>query len=357
MLVTVTTAKDTVAHLRRFVAGNLARGADHLVVFLDDPRAEGQAGPDGAAAYLRGEPHVTVVECDDAWWGPDRPDNLNARQRINANVARSVLAEAGVGDWLFHVDADEVVDVDRDVLDAVPADVRAVWLAPLEAVARPRWEGEVTHFKRLLDDADLTLLHVLGVIDRPHNGSYFHGHVDGKSGIRPGHDVWHALHHPVDAARERLTGTFADPRLRVLHHESYDGDEFVRKWTAILSAGPMANFRAGRAPTAVALDALIRKGLSPDAARPYLMRIFERTTLDDFDTLRDLGLLEQPGPGTHRPAALAPDARGRVEELLSGLAGVPKRVFHPGQPAEAVRELFGSGRGGGRGLRGLLGGR
>jgi hypothetical protein len=356
MLVTVTTAKDTVANLRRFVAGNLARGVDHLIVFLDDPHAEGQAGPEGAAAYLRGEPHVTVVGCDDAWWGPDRPDALNARQRINANVARSVLAEAGVGDWLFHVDADEVVDVDRDVLDALPEDVRAVRLAPLEAVARTHWEGEVTHFKRLLDEADLTLLHVLGVIDRPHNGAYFHGHVDGKAGIRPAHDVWHTLHHPVDADRERLDPVHTDPRLRVLHHESYDGEEFVRKWTAILAAGPMANFRAGRAPTAVALDALIRKGLSPEAARPYLMRIFERTTLDDFDTLRDLGLLEEPGPGTHRPTALAEPERTRVEDLLAGLAGVPKRVFHPGQPADRVRELFASGPGGGR-RRGLLRGR
>ena len=33
----VSTVKDTLANLQRYVDGNLAGGADHLVVFLDAP--------------------------------------------------------------------------------------------------------------------------------------------------------------------------------------------------------------------------------------------------------------------------------------------------------------------------------
>ena len=89
----------------------------------------------------------------------------------------------------------------------------------------------------------------------------------------------------------------------------------MRKWTAILESGGTVNFRKGREPTAVALRTLIGKGLTAEQARPYLMRIFERTTEDDLTTLRDLGLLEEVDPRRGRPHA----------------GGVPRR--RPGPPS------------------------
>ena len=197
------------------------------------------------------------------------------------------------------------------MLDSVPASQPAVSLAPFEAVSRKQWDADPTWFKRLLESDDLTLLKTLGVIDRAANGAYFHGHVEGKSGLRPTTDLWLTLHHVVDADKNEVE-TFTDAAaLRVLHYESFSGEEFVRKWTSILAAGPKPNFRPAREPTAIALQTLIAKGLTPEQAQPYLMRIFERTTEDDFDTLRDLGLLENVDPrsGTHIPAALCPTAR------------------------------------------------
>ena len=170
-----------------------------------------------------------------------------------------------------------------------------VRLAPLEAVSQQHWDADPTLFKRLLDNDDLTLLHTLGVIDRVHNGAYFHGHVDGKSGMRPTLDLWLALHHVVDADKTEQE-PWEHPGLRLLHYESFSGEDFVRKWTAILESGGVVNFRKGREPTAVALRTLIGKGLTAEQARPYLMRIFERTTEDDLTTLRDLGLLEEVDP-------------------------------------------------------------
>lgn len=322
MLVTASTVKDTLPNIQRFVAGNLAGGVDHLVVFLDAADAE-------VRDWLDQHPHVTCVRTDKTWWHGQRPPELNVRQRINANVAKALCSALPEVEWVFHVDADEIVQVDRDVLATVPPETVVVTLAPLEAVSRQHWDGDPTWFKRLLEKPDLTLLQVLGVIDRPANGAYFHGHVDGKSGVRPGADVWLTLHHGVDAERQELPA-FRDERLRLLHYESFSGEDFVRKWTSILAAGPMANFRPAREPTAVALRALVEKGLPEEQAAPYLRRIFERTTEDDFETLRDLRLLVEVDPlaGTHVPRPF--ERYDDVLALLDGLREEPKRPFHPG---------------------------
>ncbi|WP_435742777.1 glycosyltransferase family 2 protein [Nocardioides sp. SYSU DS0663] len=335
MLLTVSTVKDTLPNLQRFVEGNLKGGVDHLVVFLD-------AGDPEVRAWLDDHPRVSCVRTDSTWWRGERPAELNVRQRINANVVKALLSRCGWAEWIFHVDADEILQVDREVLAAVPAETRVVKLAPLEAVSRKHWDGDPTHFKRLLGKPDLTLLQTLGAIDRPANGAYFHGHVDGKSGVRPATDVWLTLHHGVDAAKDELPAYADAERLRVLHYESFSGEDFVRKWTSILAAGPMANFRPAREPTAVALRALLDKGLTEEQAAPYLMRIFERTTEDDFETLRDLGLLVEADPraGTHVPLEPPAGAIDQLRALLERVRDEPKRLFHPGEPAAAVEQVL-----------------
>ncbi len=296
MIITASTVKDTLPNVQRFVAGNLAGGVDHMVVFLD-------AGDAEVRAWCEQHSHLTCVRTDKSWWRGDRPAELNVRQRINANVVKAAASATDGVEWVFHIDADEIVQLDHQVLSSIPPDLEAVRLAPLEAVSRKHWDGAPTWFKRQLGKPDLVLLHTLGVIDRPANGAYFHGHVEGKSGVRPGTDRWLTLHHGVDSDGEVLP-RFEHESLTVLHYESFSGEDFVRKWTSILAAGPRANFRPAREPTAIALSALIDKGLSEAEAAPYLMRIFERTTEDDFETLRDLRLLVEADPagGEHVPA-------------------------------------------------------
>jgi hypothetical protein len=336
MLVTASTVKDTLPNVQRFVGGNLAGGADHMVVFLDAPEADGQAE---VREWLEKQPYVTAVHAGEQWWGGDRPDQLNVRQRINVNLLKHVLAAGDWADWVFHIDGDEIVQVDRAVLDSVPAGISAVRLAPLEAVSRKHWDGDPTWFKTLLDDDDLALIHALGVIDRPGNGAYFHGHVEGKSGIRPRSDGWLTLHKAVDVDRENLDA-FRHEALRVLHYESYSGEDFVRKWTAMVASGPTASFRPARGNTAVALRALIGKNLGEEKARAYLMKLFERTTEDDFETLRDLGLLVEVDPrqGTHRPADAPEGAVDAMRAALDEMRTQPKRRFHPAQARKEARE-------------------
>jgi len=333
MLFTVSTVKDSVPALKQFVARNLASGVDHMFLFVDDARPR-------VAAALDRQPHVTAIPTGEEWWQGKRPRQLNARQRINANVVKALLTvDAAPDDWLFHIDGDEVLQVDRAALAALPPEVAVVRAPPLEAVSRKKWPGgEVTHFKRMLQPDELVLLHVLGVIDEPANGRYFHGHVEGKSGLRPTLDRWITLHAVHDVDQQQVPSSTEGDPARLLHYESWSGEEFVRKWTNILESGTKVSFRPGREPTAVALRTLLEADLPERRLRDYLLRIFERTTEDDFDTLRELGFLEKVDPlaGKHRPEGLSPERDAGIRAMLRALEPENKWPFHTGRTSRGM---------------------
>ena len=364
MLIGVSTIKDTLPHVRRFVAGNLAGGLDHLVVFLDQPRAPGQ---DEVATYLDAHPAVTCVRAGRTWWGEHRPAGLNERQCTNATVVSHLLTDPDGADgpagadrceWVFHVDGDEVVRLDPSCLAGVPAEFTAVRLAPREAVSRLTWDGEPTLFKRLLDEPDLRLLHLLGAIAEPTNQAYFHGHLQGKAGVRPGTDTWLGLHKAITDSRTQAP-TFEDERLELFHYESYSGEEFVRKWSAMVTSGPRAGFRPGRAAVADAVRTLIEKDLEPEVRRAQLLRLFVSTTEDDADTLVDLGLVLETDPllGSHVPAPLPDSASTQLHDGLEALRGADKGDYFRGASPRAEREAGAGGerRSGKQRRRTLLG--
>lgn len=342
MIATVSTVKDTLANVQRFVTGNLAGGVDHMVVFLDAP-------DDEVEAWLATQEHVTHLVADDDWWGGKRPSELNNRQRMHANIVKSLFTVVPGVDWIFHIDADEICQIDRTAIAAVPASADAVRLKPLEAVSRVHWDGDPTWFKRLLNEQDLHLLEVLGVIEKAANGHHFHGHVEGKAGVRPSLDRWLTIHRIVDPRREPVPH-HEGKGLAVLHYESYSGEDFVRKWSSILAAGPDLSLRPVRERTAQAVRALIGKPLSPELREKYLLQIFEATTADDFDTLRELGLLVQADPrqGTHVPVGLTAEARQQLAGLLAALADHPKDAFKVCGPAGPVQDLLSRIGAGGR---------
>ena len=160
VIVSVSTVKDSAANVERFVRRNLGRGIDHMVVFTEDTGAETEQ-------VLDDYPGVTHVRTGGGWW-PERPNDLNDRQRLNANLARVLLAPFDWAQWLVHIDADEVVVLDPQVVAAFPPERDSFRMKPWEAVSRDAWpEGKVTHFKRLLPRPERVLLQTLGVIDKP----------------------------------------------------------------------------------------------------------------------------------------------------------------------------------------------
>lgn len=322
-LVAASTIKDTPEHVRRYVEGNLAGGVDHLVVFLDAPSDEGQGE---VLAYLEQHPRVTPVRAGGAWWGGERPRELNVRQCINANVTRGVLDSMGLGQgWLLHVDGDEVVRVDRDALERVPGDTVALKLAVREAVSSSTWdrEGQPTAFKAELGDDDLALLHGLGLLAEPSNQVWIRGHVMGKSAVRIGAHRWLTLHKVAREDRSHEPG-LADEAWLVFHYESYSLEDFARKWTAMVASGPRAAYRAERRQTARTLRALISRDLEPDALRRQLERFYRLHVEEPLGDLRDLRVVQEVDPLVGTPTAPGAVDAGALAAALEDWRGRPK---------------------------------
>ncbi len=319
MIWAVSTIKDSARNLEDFVERNLAGGVNHLVVFVDDDDPE-------LLGHLENHPQTIGVPARD-WWGNGRPEALNSRQRIAANAVRSIAAELGDVGWIFHIDGDETVQLDRRRLGQLRDDVRAVRLEVLESVAE--WEPNTEHrnlFKRQLTKRELGMLVKRGVIERPRNDHYFHGHVGGKVGVRPHHNVWLGIHRAMDSRRKAID-TFEAPWLRMLHHESVSGPDFVRKWRNLLGSGTQASIRSTRAPIADAFEAEFTANGSGDPEA--LRQVFEQTTADDVALLQRLGFLEEIDPLQQRQSPMAYPRSELMRSQVLGLASVNKRVFEP----------------------------
>jgi Glycosyl transferase family 2 len=317
---TVTTLKDTPENAVNFVHSNLAAGADHMFVFVDD------ADP-AVMAALSAEPHVTAFATDGAYWQGHRPLSLNTRQISNADLVNHALAVVPSVRWLFHLDGDECLYVDRDALLALEAEVESLRLLTLEAVSRLQWNGPVTHFKRILSEDDLCLLAVLGVIEEPDMKSYFRGHQQ-KPGMRPSLRLRLRLHHVENRAGKAVRPVI-DDRLRVLHYESHDGEEFVRKWLNHLDNGKIQH-RGRRDWLRNAIRSVAQNpALDEPRRREVLLELYRRSAQDDFATLEGLGFLVQLDESRHEhhPTPFEPEDTAILEEMTTMLGAGDKRYF------------------------------
>lgn len=335
MIISATTVKDSRENVEKFVRRNLLGGIDHLVLFLDAPL------PD-VEDHLDGRPDVTYVRAHGEWWGDLDPGGLNERQINNAALVSRLAAGFPWAEWMFALDGDEVARIDRAALDRLDRRTRAVRLLPLEAVSRLHPDSDPTLFKRLLDEDELQLLHALGVIPEPKQRSYFRGHMTGKPGVRPANDLALGVHHVIDTGTGERVAAVTDPGLTLLHYESHNVEEFVRKWTALLSSGDDVRQHHKRAPLARAIAAVLALDL-PEAATAELMaRLYERYALDDLDTLARLRLLVEvrPDEGERRPRPADAEVR-QLRELLRRAYDAPKRVFRPRARDKGASKVIG----------------
>ncbi|WP_158630701.1 glycosyltransferase family 2 protein [Nocardioides daphniae] len=322
MIVTVSTVKDHLSNVQRFVEGNLDGGVDHMVVFL--------ARAPKVKAWLDTRPEVTAVVTDDTWWRGQRPALLNRRQNANANLVRHVLADLGWAEWLFHVDADEVLQLDRDELAGVPAREPAVSVPPLEVVSIAEPDGPPVLFKRLLDDGELHLVTALGLLAEPTNSRYFRSHIAGKVGIRPGADVWLGIHKATDPGGRRLP-LVQRPGVEMLHYEAFSARTSCAsgwRWSAPAPASTSARTGWPWPPPCAPWSAW------SSTRRPGRATWRGSTTLhmaDPVDDLAALGLLESRPPLSHghRPQVLDESRRSALAAAVEGLRTQDKKRFVP----------------------------
>lgn len=332
MILSVTTLKDSRANVEKWVRRNLRGGIDHLVVFLDGPQPE-------VEELLEQHPHVTPVRTDPDWYADAPSVLLNDRQIVNAALTCRLLAGLPWAEWVFHLDGDEVARIDRSALDGLSTRTRAVRLSTLEAVGRLHPEADPTLFKRLLDPDELQLLTLLGAIPEPSNAVYFRGHRYGKPGVRPSLDHAIGVHHVIDRAGERVDLT-ESPGLRLLHYESFSGDEFVRKWQALLTSGGHIGQRGHRATVAGSIRALLALDLDEADTRAFLYRLYEQLGNDDVPLLQRLRLLIEIDPDAG-DRAVSHDREGvaQLGQLLERARSVSKSTFLPKRLAPDVDDV------------------
>ena len=319
MIISATTLKDNRQNVEKFVRRNLLGGIDHLVDLLDAPIPE-------VEEFLDPHPDVTPVRAYGDWWAGEERGTLDER-RSSTPDAEPTGGWLSVGGVDVELDGDEVAQIDRAVLDRLDPSVRAVQLTTMEAVS---------------SDASQAQSHALQAAPRrgrahpadrprgdpPGHGRPLRGHVSGKPGLRPSPDLALGLHHIVDIATGERLEAVVDAGLTVLHYESYSGQEFVRKWMALLSSGSGVKQHGARAA-----GPLHRRSDGPGPGRAvWLERLFGRyAALDDVDSLSRLRLLVEIHPRPAGPGRVS-DARGcprTARALLDRAYPVPKKQFRP----------------------------
>jgi hypothetical protein len=335
MLISATTVKDTTENVERFVRRNLSAGIDHLVLFIDSEQPE-------IVDHFAGSAEVTCVPAwDETWWNGTQRPGLNGRQNLNCSVVNALLVGFTWAEWLFHIDADEVVRLDRARLERLDRSVDVVLLEVLESVSHPDAEDEGGWFKRLLTRDERETLVERGLLSSLPNKSYFHGHVIGKSGWRPSHALRGGLHRPRDLSGEAVKGFEAD-WLQLLHFESQTPTEFERKWRNLVGSGlDRIKVRTERQPVASAVQELLDDHLSTVETELGFRAIYERTTQDRFPELRQLGFLVRVDTDETQYEArrIPPDELGRLRSLLRGARDVPKTEFSGASQERAVSRI------------------
>ena len=144
-------------------------------------------------------------------------------------------------------------------------------------------------------------------------------------------DLALAVHHVIDVETGERVESLVDPAIgTMLHYESHNGDEFVRKWLALLESGERPQQHKSRAPLAGAVAALLDLDLSEDETRYFLEQLFVRARLDDIETLSRLGLLVEVDPDAGERGPRPPDSDiAQLRELLGRAYDAPKRPFRP----------------------------
>lgn len=172
----VATVKATAREILDFAAHHADLGAHRIHLFLDAPCPE-------AMPHLKAHPKVRVTLCDAAYWSRTngwRPRKHQVRQTLNATRA---YPRAEV-DWLAHIDADEFLWPETDIvsaLDGLEGSVARV--RPVEALA-----GSTRHFKAMVGAGDAGLATAAELYPSFH--AYlkrgFLSHVQGKVFVHTG---------------------------------------------------------------------------------------------------------------------------------------------------------------------------
>ncbi len=319
-----TTVRAPVERVSEFVNYHLDLGVERIHLFFDDP--------DDPAIDAISSPRVTATRCDRRHWAEaadlfagaaraalherardlvlrDLESNdycIETRQILNATLALGRAREEQL-DWLFHIDADELIYARSgslsELMAGIPRDADVAHFPPLEALPEESTNSgsfaDVRWFKSLLHvgyppSRRVHRLHrTLGRLVGCHVwGEYFHGHCVGKAATRVQSQASCISVHrpgPISALKVHVP-----PAAWVLHFDCISFDEWLVKWrrrSGVGVARMMRPIRREEGRQFAALDAAgDLAGLRALYQHLYYVPASQRRRLERLKLLRRISL-------------------------------------------------------------------
>ena len=150
-----------------------------------------------------------------------------------------------------------------------------------------------------------------------------------------------AIHTAGDAAETMSLHALEDPAYTMLHYESPNGDQFVRKWRALLASGGSVGQRMVRRRFGNEVDAPEPTlGLPDEETTARLEHLYQEHVADDVETLRRLNLLQHHDPDTwtHNPEPIPHSEARRWAEAVAQMRRAPKSSYLPPTRRDAPLE-------------------
>lgn len=173
------TIKASAHEILGFAAYHLDQGVHRLYLYLD-------ADTPLAYSHLKAHPKIRVTVCNADYWRKQtgkRPKKHQVRQSINATHAYTRRAEV---DWLIHMDVDEFIWPEKDligVLDLLDSSVFCARTRPMESLS-----GDKNAFKAFIPSGPDRAAIVARLYPQfgPHVKGGFLSHLAGKLFVRTG---------------------------------------------------------------------------------------------------------------------------------------------------------------------------
>lgn len=218
-LASVSTIHDNIENIRFFISENRKAGIDHFFIFLETQDKE-------VINYLDDLEFVSIIP---SYKLDVKFKALNPRQRFNATFINEFLSSRYSCDvWLTHIDGDEVIYIDKELLFKQEKNIKQVNLQPAESIITENYNNKYTEglFKGKLTEQQLNLCFALQFINKPELKKWLRGYINHKYIAR----VRKGIRFDIHNTKHNKNSQKVIDNFFIKHYESTDENEFLRKW-------------------------------------------------------------------------------------------------------------------------------
>lgn len=235
----VSTVRAPIEEIKTFIQHHRKMGIEKVVLFFDDPN-------DDTYSKLENDSFLTCIACDEEYWltqsSNGRPDSIESRQKINANVGAEVLKESGC-QWLTSIDADELIFSFKRLNDILSqSQSQALRFNVVEAVPEKiNYDSifEPTLFRTNPSPKRIRLAQTLGCKKSFLNNEYYRGHTVSKMAVRITDSIQSYGIHDSESINGKVVASICND-IYLLHFDCIGLNDWQNKWNRRLDGSGKA---------------------------------------------------------------------------------------------------------------------